>query len=135
MYLVQILKFEGFFLFFVFFFLFVSRVQQGGSAWMGKGFHFPHFSQRQESGHKQKSFGNLISLRVHLFYSAKWVNPTSTLPVFSVPIRKKEKLHLQISSSPGSFVGGPRDIGQVHCGSEQSQGQLCGDRWLAVEEK
>lgn len=101
---------------------------------MGKGTHFPSSLQRQKSGHKQKSFGNLISLWAHLFYSAKWVNPTSTSPVFSGPLRKKGKLYLQISSSSGSFVGGLKNLGQVHCGAEHSQGQLRGDTRLAVKQ-
>ena len=102
---------------------------------MGKGTHFPSSLQRQKSGHKQKSFGNLISLWAHLFSFAKWLNPTSTGPVFSGPLRKKGKLYLQISSSSGSFVGGHKNFSQVHCGAAQSQGQLRGDTRLVVKQR
>lgn len=95
----------------IFCFFFLSRVYPRRSrAWIGKAAHFPRSLQRRKSGHKQKSFGNLISLWAHLFCSAKWVTPTSTNPAFSVPLRKKKKFYLQISSSPGSFDGGPEKL-------------------------
>ena len=101
---------------------------------MGKATHFLSSLQRWKSGHKQKSFGNLISLWAHLFYSAKWVNPTSTSPVFSGLLRKKEKLYSQISSSPGLFIGGHKNVGWAHHGTKQSQGHLCRDLlgWKAM---
>lgn len=103
---------------------FVSSVYTARrTAWIGKVIHFPSSLQRHESGQKQKSFGNLISLWAHLFCSAKWVSPTSSSPAFSVPLRKKRKSYLHIFSSPGSFDDGQKNVGQVHCGVEQSQGQ------------
>ena len=96
---------------------------------MGKATHFPSSLQRRKSGHKQKSFGNLISLWARLFFSAKWVNPTSTSPVFSGPLRKKEKLYSQISSSPGLFVGGHKNVGWAHQHQTESTTPLRRPPW------
>lgn len=92
---------------------------------MGSAAHFPSSWRRHKSGHKQKSFGNLISLWAHLFCSAKWENPTSTRPAFSVRLRKRTCTYKFPQARAHWWWSGPRRV-------EQSQAPLCGDAWPAV---
>lgn len=60
----------------------------------------PHSWRKRKSGHKQKSFGNLISLRARLLISAKVGEPMS--PPCLLCAVTKEKSYLPTSTSPGS---------------------------------
>lgn len=97
-----------------------SRVQRGGKAWMGKGAHFPRSWQKRKSGHKQKSFGNLISLWARLLFSAKWVSPTSASPTFSVQLRRRTCTY-RFPRARAPMVSGQKCWRQGHVGLRRAK--------------